>query len=67
MELSHLAQNKSHKKRENNLNSALFFLYSVEIRRFFGGFLHFMWLFSRALALCRTFVRRREPNHAFCI
>ena len=26
-----------------------------------------MWLFSCALALCRTFVRRREPNHTFCI
>ena len=24
-----------------------------------GGFLHFMWLFRRALPLCRTFVRRR--------
>ena len=33
----------------------------------FGGFPHFMWLFSRVLALWRTFVRRREPNHAFCI
>ena len=33
-----------------------------------GGFLpYFMWLFSRALALWRTLVRRREPNHAFCI
>ena len=27
----------------------------------------FMWLFSRALGLWRTLVRRREPNHAFCI
>ena len=33
----------------------------------FGGFPHFVWLFSRVLALWRTLVRRRKPNHAFCI
>ena len=33
---------------------------------FSGGFLHFMWLFSRARALWRTLVRLRLPDHAFC-
>ena len=33
----------------------------------FGGFLRFMWLFSRARVLWRTPVRRHSPDHGFCI
>ncbi len=65
---SHSVQNKSHGYKKSKTEKIFcFVLHKVEIRRYYRRISPFMWLFSRALALWRTFVRRREPNHAFCI
>ena len=42
------------RKVKNRENFAVLHFYKVEIRRFLGGFLHFMWLYSHARALCST-------------
>ena len=60
------AQNKSHYEKQIKFIGILNICFKGW-NPLLGGFLHFMWLFSRARPLCRTFVRRRLVDHVFCI
>ena len=60
------AQNKSHGIGAYRVRLRLkFCIANVENRREIGGFLQYMWLFSRAFALWRTPVRRRQSRHGY--
>ena len=69
MGLSHLARNKSHFKKKDKiiLRNIIFSLQMMKSADIFGGFLHFLCLFSRFKPLYRTPVRRRLAQNDLCI